>query len=129
MRLHRAAALVGVLPLLALGCSAPEDSAEVVDPGASGSSASDPLVADFSYEVSYDTERAGPTSCPLDGIQFTDESTGEPTAWEWDFGEGITSTEPDPLVEGEPPGAEVTLTVTRSEESDTTTEALTYSVC
>ena len=111
MRLRRAVALVGVLPLLAVGCSAPDDSAEVVDPGASASS--EDLVADFSYEVSYDTEQAQPTYCPLAGVQLTDESEGGPTAWEWDLGGGDTSTEPDPFLEGEPEGP-VTLTVTRA---------------
>lgn len=30
------------------------------------------------------------------GIQFTDESTGEPTEWGWDFGDGNTSNEQNP---------------------------------
>jgi beta propeller repeat protein len=29
-------------------------------------------------------------------VQFTDESTGDPTTWRWDFGDGETSTEQSP---------------------------------
>ncbi|WP_345939371.1 PKD domain-containing protein [Methanosarcina acetivorans] len=40
---------------------------------------------------------ATPTSgdSPLT-VQFTDESTGSPTAWTWDFGDGATATEQSP---------------------------------
>jgi len=34
-------------------------------------------------------------SPPLE-VTFTDESTGDPTAWEWDFGDGATSAEQNP---------------------------------
>lgn len=44
--------------------------------------------ADFFAEP---TECEGPT-----WVQFTDQSTGEITNWEWDFGDGETSTERDP---------------------------------
>jgi PKD repeat protein len=30
-------------------------------------------------------------------VQFTDQSTGHVTAWEWSFGDGVTSTEQNPL--------------------------------
>jgi PKD repeat protein len=48
-----------------------------------------PVVANFS---------ADPLSgdAPLD-VQFTDLSTGNPTSWLWDFGDGETSTEQNPL--------------------------------
>lgn len=31
-----------------------------------------------------------------EGVQFTDESAGDPTAWYWDFGDGATSEEQNP---------------------------------
>ncbi len=41
---------------------------------------------------------AFPTSgkAPLN-VSFTDKSTGTPTAWKWDFGDGATSTEQNPM--------------------------------
>lgn len=43
----------------------------------------DPPVAAFSSDVQNG-------AIPLT-VQFTDESTGAPTSWEWDFGDGATS--------------------------------------
>ena len=37
-------------------------------------------------------------------VQFTDASTYSPTAWSWEFGDGATSTEQDPLHEYASPG-------------------------
>jgi PKD repeat protein len=34
--------------------------------------------------------------CPLD-VQFTDQSTGDVAEWLWDFGDGATSTEQNPI--------------------------------
>ncbi|AKB30971.1 cell surface protein [Methanosarcina siciliae HI350] len=48
-----------------------------------------PPVADFSSSV--DSGEA-----PLE-ITFTDKSTGSPTAWRWDLGDGNTSTEQNPV--------------------------------
>jgi PKD repeat protein len=47
--------------------------------------ASAPPVADFSFEVSGLS------------VLFLDTSTGDPTAWSWDFGDGTVSTEQSPL--------------------------------
>lgn len=44
-------------------------------------------------------------------IQFTDESTGDPVAWEWDFGDGSTSTDQNPTHEYAENG-EYTVTLT-----------------
>ena len=33
---------------------------------------------------------------PESSVKFTDESTGSPTSWSWDFGDGATSTEENP---------------------------------
>ena len=51
---------------------------------------------------------AGPV--PL-GVAFTDTSTGNPTSWLWDFGDGETSTARNPVhVYGDPGTYSVTLT-------------------
>ncbi len=34
--------------------------------------------------------------CPTDALTFTDKSTGNPVAWEWRFGNGVTSTSQNP---------------------------------
>lgn len=49
------------------------------------------IVAEFSASVT--------TACNLSTIQFTDKSTGNPTEWFWDFGNGTTSTEQNPKVD------------------------------
>lgn len=56
---------------------------------------------------------------PLD-VQFTDESTGSPTDWLWDFGNGTTSTDPNPSVTYTTAGTyDVSLTVTNAEGTNT----------
>jgi YVTN family beta-propeller protein len=47
-----------------------------------------PLVADFVTNV---TTGSAPLS-----VQFTDKSSGKPTSWFWNFGDGATSTEKNP---------------------------------
>lgn len=74
-----------------------------------------PPVADFSGE---------PTSgcAPLE-VDFTDESTGDPTSWLWDFGDGQTSTDQNPTHIYDDPGSyTVSLTATNSVGSDTKTK-------
>jgi hypothetical protein len=40
---------------------------------------------------------ADPISGPIPlGVNYTDQSTGDITSWQWDFGDGSTSTEQDP---------------------------------
>ena len=60
--------------IVALGASAPAAAAGPVPPSAA-----------FTYSV--------------DGLKatFTDTSTGEPTAWTWDFGDGATSDVQNPV--------------------------------
>ena len=53
-------------------------------------------------------------------VMFTDLSTGNPTSWKWDFGDGSTSTEQNPVHVYQAEGAyDVTLTVSNSYGSDT----------
>lgn len=62
-----------------------------------------------------------PTSgCVPLSVQFTDSSTGDITSWDWDFGDGGTSTQQNPLHVYQNAGTySVTLTVTAPEGSDT----------
>jgi PKD repeat protein len=53
-----------------------------------GNSPPDDCVADFDYNYV-------PTT-PI-YVQFTDISTGNPTSWFWDFGDGMTSSEQNPV--------------------------------
>jgi PKD repeat protein len=53
-------------------------------------------------------------------VKFTDLSTGSPTSWKWDFGDGSTSTEQNPVHVYQQEGAyDVTLTVSNSYGTDT----------
>ncbi|MBR1368849.1 hypothetical protein RJ53_04710 [Methanocalculus chunghsingensis] len=56
-------------------------------------------------------------------IRFSDTSTGTPTSWEWNFGDGTTSTDRHPVkLYGTPGQYNVTLTVTNEQGSDTITK-------
>jgi len=55
----------------------------------------------ISYEVALEEPTAGFSFTPAhpgpgDEVRFSDESTGEPTTWMWDFGDGQTSQEENP---------------------------------
>ncbi|MDD1666858.1 MAG: PKD domain-containing protein [Methanomicrobiales archaeon] len=53
-------------------------------------------------------------------VTFTDLSTGNPTTWSWNFGDGQTSTEQNPVHIYQKEGAyDVTLTVSNSYGTDT----------
>jgi hypothetical protein len=52
------------------------------------------LRADFSSR--FEQPNTGPTSCPVTAIHFQDRTMGGPTAWEWTFDDGSTSSEQDP---------------------------------
>jgi PKD repeat protein len=80
-----------------------------------------PPVASFS---------GGPTSgmAPLN-VAFTDTSTGSPTSWSWDFGDGTTSTTQHPTKTYSAAGTyTVALTVSNAAGSDTRTEVAYVSV-
>ena len=55
-------------------------------------------IDDFSTNYVYANFTATPTLgiAPL-AVQFTDNSTGSPTSWFWDFGDGATSNESSPM--------------------------------
>jgi PKD repeat protein len=75
-----------------------------------------PPVAEFS---------ASPTSgnSPLE-VTFTDLSSNLPTSWNWDFGDGVTSTEQNPVHTYTAPGIyDVSLSVTNAFGSDQITKA------
>ena len=53
-------------------------------------------------------------------VKFSDISTGNPETWTWDFGDGTTSTQPNPVHTYTAPGAfDVSLTVTNGMNKDT----------
>ena len=69
-------------------------------------------VADFS------ADKVG--GCSPIVVNFTDRSTGSPTSWSWDFGNGSTSTRQNPSTTYFTPGTyTVTLTVTNANGSNT----------
>ena len=68
--------------------------------------------------------KAFPTcGVPPFSVDFTDQSTNDPTGWQWDFGDGNTSTQTNPSHTYNADGSyTVTLTVTNSYGSDTETK-------
>ncbi len=57
-------------------------------------------------------------------VKFTDKSTGDPTSWNWDFGDGNTSTEEKPVhVYSEVGRYNITLTATNAVGNNTITKS------
>ncbi|HGY55724.1 MAG TPA: PKD domain-containing protein [Caldithrix abyssi] len=74
-----------------------------------------PPVADF---VGDPTSGTAPLT-----VNFTDQSTNNPTSWSWDFGDGGTSTQQNPSHEYTAAGTyTVSLTATNADGSDTNTK-------
>jgi PKD repeat protein len=74
---HSFAVIASILVLTAGSCSARDDG-----------NTSDKPTAAFTFSP------ASPT--PGQTVQFTDTSAGSPTSWQWDFGDGATSTSQNP---------------------------------
>lgn len=75
------------------------------------------LTSSFTSNVTNGTENTT--------IQFTDTSTGKPTSWYWDFGDGKTSTEQNPSHTYTTPG-NYTVTLTVSDENSTNSTISRY---
>lgn len=82
----------------------------------SGESSPIELTANFSADV---TSGYAPLT-----VQFTDQSTGTPTSWNWDFGDGSTSTVQNPSHTYESVGS-YTVMLTVSDGSDESSETKT----
>ena len=82
-------------------------------------------VADFSFLVGSSTSPPPPCDPSL-YVRFTDESTGNPTSWDWTFGDGGTSTDqnPDHCYPGTGTPT-VTLTVTNDIGTDSVSKTVT----
>jgi PKD repeat protein len=58
-------------------------------------------------------------------VQFTDHTTGNPTSWQWDFGDGGTSTQQNPQHQYQSAGTfNVTLTVSNGTSSKSLTKSI-----
>jgi plastocyanin len=78
--------------------------------------------------IAYETDLDGPIAGfsftpahpqPGEEVRFSDESTGEPTSWLWEFGDGQTSQEENPSHTFTTPGRKtVTLVVSNASGSD-----------
>jgi len=95
-----------------------------------GNAGSRPLLT-VTYEAGIAAPGAGFTFSPSapevgESVLFTDASTGSPTAWEWDFGDGESSIEQNPNHSYDEAGSyTVELTVTNDGGSDTTESTIT----
>jgi len=84
-------------------------------------SVADPVADFYSLEVEEAVRRLSDHGIyENDAVSFFDNSTGTPTSWFWDFGDGNTSTEQNPThVYGKMGGYTVNLTVENAAGNDT----------
>jgi hypothetical protein len=106
--------------LLLLGCSGDTEG---------GAPDEEPQSLDADFEWDYDLTQTAGTACSFSTTHFLDRSTGDPTSWLWEFPDGSTSTEENPVVDtlhtrvvpaDGVANMSVTLTVGRNDELDST---------
>ncbi len=107
----------------------PTGSAKRFDSRESGTASNRPRL-----NISYETTVGKPTAAfsftpanprPGDQVQFSDDSTGDPTSWQWNFGDGQTSQEQNPTHSYATAGNKtVTLVVSNSSGDDTVVKEL-----
>jgi Flp pilus assembly protein TadG len=85
-------------------------------PGTAPATAPPPPSADFT------TSGSRSCSCPSLSVDFLDLSTGSPSAWQWNFGDGTTSTDQNPSHDFGPGDWTVSLTAINSTDSSTRTK-------
>jgi PKD repeat protein len=79
-----AAFCIQLLPLYAMAQTAPESLLSRF-----AARRANALKVSFSYNPRYPAEGQA--------VQFTDASSGSPTSWQWDFGDGLTGTDQNPV--------------------------------
>jgi PKD repeat protein len=94
-----------------------------------GCSSDDDPDIEAAFSARFEQPTTGPTTCPVQAVHFEDRSTGEPTSWEWIFGDASRSSEQNPTWETNAVTAEVTLTVRRDGASDSVTKRITTHEC
>lgn len=100
--------IIATLAMIIYGCKKEDDEETPIDP--------EPPTASFISNITSGT-------VPLT-VSFTDQSTNNPTSWQWDFGDGGASTQPNPTHTFNSEGSyTVTLTVSNNYGSDTETKS------
>ena len=97
VRAFAAAALVLVFVVAGAAVVSVLDDGDPNAGTASTTSTVEPLVADFEWD--YDLTQTQGTACGFGTTYLFDRSSGEPTSWRWEFPDGSTSTEQNPIVE------------------------------
>ena len=125
------ALLVALLVLGGVACTDDDNggggsTTVTAGPDTTGNAAA--LVADFSFEIRLETPETSDFCFPA-GVDFTDKSTGDPTEWQWEFEDGEVLTDQNPSRDHVEYGEDVTLTVTRGDETDSATQTLDGPVC
>jgi PKD repeat protein len=106
---------LGTMPTSPAEVATPVLPIQAATPTLAGTTTATGPTADFAAEPVQGT--------PGTVVHFTDKSTGKITSWHWDFGDGTTSTEQDPVHtykgDSNKEYFTVTLTVTGPDGSDT----------